>query len=66
MYDEDDEHDMLNCFDVSGDFSNTHCCCVHFSMIYSFKKEYALMGREVYVIEYCSDFDSWNGVGVDL
>ena len=22
-YDEDDEHDMLNCYDVSGDFRNS-------------------------------------------
>ena len=31
-------------------FSNTLCCCDDFSAIYSFKKECALMGREIYNI----------------
>ena len=31
-------------------FSNTLCRCADFSTIYSFKKECALMGREIYDI----------------
>ena len=35
---------------TTGTFSNTFCCCDDFSTIYSFKKECALMGREIYDI----------------